>query len=92
MPIHERYKPSPRPDWRLEQMDEELLLFQPAEGRVLYCNQTAGLVWRLCDGERTVGEIVALLAEAYPEAGDALPADVARALQAFADADAILLA
>lgn len=73
-------------------MDEELLLFQPAEGRVLYCNQTAGLVWRLCDGERTVGEIVALLAEAYPEAGDALPADVVGALQAFADADAILLA
>lgn len=90
MSIHKELKPRPQPVWQAEQMDDELLLFRPSDGRVVYCNPTAGLVWRLCDGERTVGEMIALLAEAYPQAAMTLPTDVVQALQALADADAIV--
>jgi hypothetical protein len=33
----------------------------------MYCNPTGALVWELCDGSLTTGEIVELLAEIYPE-------------------------
>jgi hypothetical protein len=48
---------------------------------VVYCNQTASLIWHLCDGTHTAAEISALLNEAYPEAAMSIPADVAATLQ-----------
>lgn len=89
MPLDAHRRPTRQPDFRLEEMGGELLLFHPARGRVLYCNQPAALIWRLCDGERTVSEIVELLAEAYPEAGDQVAEDVAAALEHFVSAHAL---
>jgi len=76
-------KPRRRPDYRLEPMDQELLLFHPERGTVLYCNETAALIWQLCDGQRTVEEIVALLVEAYPEAADSITGDVEATVREF---------
>ena len=70
-------------DYRLEAMDGELLLYHPGETKALYCNQTASLVWQLCDGARTAAEIIALLAEAYPEARDEIATQVQETLQEF---------
>ena len=64
-------------------MDDELLLFHPAQTKVLYCNETASLIWQLCDGTHSASEIAALLAEAYPESADAISGDVAATLQRF---------
>lgn len=82
-------KPQRKPDYRLEAMGNELLLFHPEQGTVLYCNETAALIWQLCDGQRTVEEIVALLAEAYPEAADAIAGDVAATLREFEEHGAV---
>ena len=49
-------------------------------------------MWQLCDGRRTVQQIIDLLTEAYPDAAVTLPADVSVALQQFADHGAIDLA
>lgn len=68
--------PKQKPDYRLEQMDNELLLYHLQETRILYCNPTASLIWQLCDGQRNVGELTALLCEAYPEAAQDIPEDV----------------
>jgi hypothetical protein len=70
-----------REGYRLEVVQGELLLFDPGRATVLYCNQTAALVWALCDGARSVDEIVALLAGAFPGAGAALEADVRETVQ-----------
>lgn len=51
------------------------MVYHPDEGRALYLNETASLVWRLCDGERSVADIEALLRDAFPDATE-LPADV----------------
>ncbi|MFM8322925.1 MAG: pyrroloquinoline quinone biosynthesis peptide chaperone PqqD [Chloroflexota bacterium] len=69
-------RPARKADYRLEQLDDELLLYHPNETRILYLNPTASLIWGLCDGERSVAQIIAVLEEAYPEAQDAIAGDV----------------
>lgn len=81
--------PKQRPDFRLEPLDGELLLYHPGQTQIMYCNDTASLVWQLCNGQHSVPEIIKLLSEAYPEAADAIAADVESTLQQFAEHGAI---
>jgi hypothetical protein len=84
-------RPTPHRGFALEELDGEILLLDPASERLIHCNVTAALVWRLCDGERTLGEIAALLAEAYPDATDAIAGDVASAVETLAAEGALAL-
>jgi hypothetical protein len=81
--------PARQPDYVLEQLDNELLLYHPSDTRILYLNQTASLVWGLCDGKRSIGQIIDLLNQAYPEAAENIPADVHAALEQFLQAGCI---
>ncbi len=81
--------PAQEPSYRLEMLDGEALLFDPANRHLVHCNETAVLVWSLCDGQRSVQEIVTLLSEAYPEAGAAVSQDTMAVLAQFLDAHAI---
>lgn len=78
-----RQVPRPRPDYRLEQMDDELLLYHPGETKTVYLNQTASLVWQLCNGERSTDEIMRLLQDSFPESSEQIEADVRAALAEF---------
>ncbi len=82
-------RPRPTPGYRMEVLDDEQLLYSAEQTRILCCNETASLIWRLCDGERSVGEIVALLQAAYPEASDSILEDVATTLAEFAQHGAL---
>jgi hypothetical protein len=77
--------------FRLEEMDNELLLFNPDNLEVLYLNPTARLVWEMCDGQRTLQQITDLLCEAYPEAAQAIPNDVQETLRRFLQHGAIVM-
>ena len=68
--------PTRSDDFVLEELDGDLLLFNPQNGRLLELNSTAALVWQLCDGARTLSEIETLLAELYPDAAPAIAADL----------------
>ena len=70
--------------YTVEELDGELLLFDAASARVIALNETAALVWNLCDGTRTTGEIVTLITAAYPEAAAEIPGDVAGIVAQFA--------
>jgi len=74
--------------YRIETLDDEILLYNPAQTRVIALNASASLVWQLCDGTRSRSEIVALISEAYPEA-DAVAADVDELLATLRGAGAI---
>jgi coenzyme PQQ biosynthesis protein PqqD len=76
-------KPQRKPDYQMETIDGELLLFHPDQQKIFYCNESAALIWQLCDGQHTVAEIVALLREAYPEAAEEIEKDVQVTLQAL---------
>lgn len=82
--------PSPNTEFSLEEIDDELLLYHPAKTKAVYLNETAALVWQLCDSERSVAEIVSLLEENYPES-DSIPSDVEQTLQQLADNGAVEL-
>jgi hypothetical protein len=76
-------KPRRKNDYRLEQLDDEMVLYHPSETKILNFNQTASLIWQLCDGERTAAEMISLLSESYPESAGEIAADVQSTLQQF---------
>ena len=43
-------------------------------------NDSSALIWQVCTGEWTVGEIIEVLKESYPDAADAMDQDVMQAL------------
>lgn len=60
----------------LDELDGELLIFDPESGRIVQVNETAALIWQLCDGRHSLQELGDVLAEAYPEAAEAVRQDI----------------
>jgi hypothetical protein len=84
-------KPTQKPDYRLEKLDDELLLYHPDRTVIMYCNPTASLVWQLCDGQRTIGQMIDLLRAAYDQPEAVITADVLAALEQFCRHGAVQL-
>jgi hypothetical protein len=83
------HKPRQKPDFRLEEIDGELLLYHPTQTTIMYCNPSASVIWQLCDGERTVEEITILLAAAFAQNLETITADVESTLDLFCKHKAI---
>jgi len=75
------YQPQKCDGFLIEELDGELVLFHPARNKIIHANQTAALIWQLCDGERTVPQIVELLAEAYPESRQQIEEEVPQTIR-----------
>ena len=58
---------------------------------VVKLNDTAVLIWKLCSGEWTVGEIVQTLSDEYPDAAADIAKDVYRTLDLLQQEGAIAL-
>jgi hypothetical protein len=65
------------PGYTVEPVDSELLLYHGERATVVYLNQTAFLIWQLCDSARSIADISTLFADAFPEKPDAIAHDVA---------------
>ena len=50
----------------VEEMDEEILLYRPSTHKAIHLNGTAAVIWRLCDGTRTVKDLVECLGAEFP--------------------------
>lgn len=72
-----------KPGFFLERMDEEIVVYHPTLTTSLYLNETGALVWQLCDGERTVAEIIELLCRMYPESAQQIGPEVLTLLSSF---------
>ncbi len=75
--------------FELEEIDGELLLYSPSSTRSVFMNSTASVIWRLCDGEQTVDQIIDLLSEAFPEASESIKQDVTDSINLFIENGAI---
>lgn len=82
-------KPRHKPGYHLEEFDGEILLAHPAKTETIYLNEPASLIWRLCDGQRTVAEIGALLRDAFPDAADTISGDIETTLLRLVKHDAV---
>jgi hypothetical protein len=76
--------PKPIPGFQTQTLDGEVVLLHPTSAVILHLNPTGALVWQLCNGLRSVHEIVLLLGDAYPEAQEQIKADVPQIIQQFA--------
>jgi len=68
--------PKPASDVQVETVEGEALLYHPQQSRAVYLNPAAAIVWALCDGSRSVRQIIRTIEECYPDAGANLTADV----------------
>lgn len=75
--------PKPRVGLKLAEMGGESLLYCHETLTMVYLNDSAAAIWRLLNGERTVGEIVELLTGAYPSAAGDIGDDVHETIKWF---------
>ena len=69
----------------LEDMDGEMLLYNPQNATTLHLNQSSMMVWQLCDGQRSIADSIELLTEAYPEQAEQIASDVATVVEDLID-------
>ena len=58
---------SQTPNCLLEEMDDEVLLYNPANTLTLHLNQSSSLIWQLLDGKTPVSELIQLLQQQFPD-------------------------
>jgi len=68
--------PQQHPDVLQATLDDEILVYHPDDTTAFALNETASVIWQLCNGERRVDEIVEILQKAYPEAAATMPREV----------------
>ena len=74
-------RPRIREDLIFRDVDEDHVVYDPVNDRTLLLNLTAAVIVELCDGSRTVDDIVAEVAAAFDQNADAIRADVGKTLQ-----------
>ncbi len=77
--------------YRLEDFGDEVVLYNLETTRVVYLNDSASLIWRLCDGQRSIADLKSLLRETYPQMTARIEHDVRAALRQFRECGAIEL-
>jgi hypothetical protein len=69
-------RPQQRPDAFQATLDDEILVYHPDRMTAVALNPTASVIWQLCNGERTVADIVEILQRVYPEAATTIAREV----------------
>lgn len=64
------------PGYLLERLDNEITVYHPTLATSLYLNETGALIWELCDGKRSVADVINILVELYPEQREQIGDDV----------------
>jgi hypothetical protein len=90
MSLNPDCKPKRNPALHAETMDDELLLYDPSGSRIVQLSSTAALIWQLCDGQRTVEDMISLLQAAYPDAAESIALDVPDMLDQWVEAGCLI--
>ena len=69
----------------------DTLLYNPDNSTTLHLNNSSAIIWKLCDGERTVAKIIEMIQEAFPEQSDQISDDVPDVLQDLCDKGVLTL-
>lgn len=79
-------KVGPAADHLIEtEVGGDISLYDPTSERVVVLNATASDIWRLCDGEQTLDEIIDLIAKAYEQQPDEIRPHVNTTIDQFRD-------
>jgi len=64
----------------IEEMEGECLLYRIGAHKAIHLNESASLIWKLCDGTRSAEDITAFLQQEYPDAQARVTEDVLEAI------------
>lgn len=78
------YRPRRRADVQSRTVDGEAVLFDPRTGHAVYLNESAALIWALCDGAASIAEITELLSREIGESAPDIAADIGTTMDGFA--------
>lgn len=81
--------PTPNPELETIASDEGFIIHDATKGTVHYLNQTAAVVFSLCDGKRSIADIAALVQHHY-ELDEPPLEDVAQAVRNLTEQGVIL--
>jgi PqqD family protein of HPr-rel-A system len=77
--------PTKAENLEIRKVGDEVLVHDPALGKIHVLNATAGAILELCDGSRSSSEIVQSIAEATEADPEMVARDLAGILQEFSD-------
>jgi hypothetical protein len=88
---NKKFKPKAKPDIVVKTIDEEKVLFNPANSFIHVLNRTAYPVWQLADGSNTVEDIIQKINEMFenPDKNYDILQDVYNVLAEFKKQDLI---
>ena len=78
------YRPAMRDELVIGQVDDEVLVYDPVSDHTTVLNWSAAAVLELCDGERTVAEIIAAVGRAVPAAAGDLGTEIEDTIRSLA--------
>jgi Coenzyme PQQ synthesis protein D (PqqD) len=64
-----------------QKAENDTLLFNMNDGNYYSLNEIGGRIWELCDGNRSVSQLITALAAEYDASGDVLEQDVMELLE-----------
>lgn len=71
-------------------LDDDLVLYDERDGRSYVLNRTGAAIWRLCDGEVALEDLVASIAAEYAEPVERVRPDVEALLTELREAGLVL--
>ena len=78
-------------DCLLEDMDGEMLLYNPENATTLHLNGPSIIVWELCDGKNSVQEIIDIVKSAFPDQASQIEDDVVKVIKDLSKRDVLKL-
>jgi Coenzyme PQQ synthesis protein D (PqqD) len=68
-----------------------LVLFNMDDGQYYSLNEIGSRIWELCDGSRSVGQVVSILCEEYDSPAEIVNRDALELLEELAVADLLMV-
>ena len=78
------------PVFVLEQLENDFQIRRNSDDMAVFVNQSAAILWELCDGQRSLGEVKKLLKDAYPEAKSEIEEDINQSVSLLVEHGALL--
>jgi hypothetical protein len=86
---HLAQMPKRREEVIVKELGDEALLFAPDGKAVHVLNQSAYLIWTLCDGAHSIPAIATVMAEHYDVDRASIVADITQTLASLQDKDLV---
>ncbi len=76
--------------FKAEKFDNEILLYDASSSKGVYLNETAYLVWQMCENGLSAGEMIEVLEEEYSQHKAVIREDIVSAIESLVKSGALI--